>query len=30
VLLHDATGQNTPEALPMILDGLAQAGYCTE
>jgi peptidoglycan/xylan/chitin deacetylase (PgdA/CDA1 family) len=30
VLLHDATGQNTPEALPMILEGLARAGYCTE
>jgi peptidoglycan-N-acetylglucosamine deacetylase len=29
VLLHDATGQNTPAALPMILDGLAERGYCT-
>ena len=28
VLLHDATGQNTPAALPMILDGLAERGYC--
>ena len=30
VLLHDGTGQNTPEALPMILDGLAERGYCTQ
>jgi peptidoglycan/xylan/chitin deacetylase (PgdA/CDA1 family) len=30
VLLHDGTGQNTPAALPMILDGLAEAGYCTQ
>jgi peptidoglycan/xylan/chitin deacetylase (PgdA/CDA1 family) len=29
VLLHDGTGQNTPAALPMILDGLADRGYCT-
>ncbi len=29
VLLHDGTGQNTPAALPMILDGLAERGYCT-
>jgi peptidoglycan/xylan/chitin deacetylase (PgdA/CDA1 family) len=29
VLLHDATGRNTPAALPMILDGLAERGYCT-
>jgi peptidoglycan-N-acetylglucosamine deacetylase len=29
VLLHDGTGQNTPAALPMILDGLATRGYCT-
>jgi peptidoglycan/xylan/chitin deacetylase (PgdA/CDA1 family) len=29
ILLHDGTGQNTPAALPMILDGLAQRGYCT-
>ncbi|HEX2300303.1 MAG TPA: polysaccharide deacetylase family protein [Pseudonocardiaceae bacterium] len=29
VLLHDSTGQNTPAALPMILDGLATRGYCT-
>ncbi len=28
VLLHDATGANTPAALPMILDGLAARGYC--
>ena len=28
VLLHDATGRNTPAALPMILDGLAERGYC--
>jgi peptidoglycan/xylan/chitin deacetylase (PgdA/CDA1 family) len=28
ILLHDGTGQNTPEALPMILDGLAERGYC--
>ena len=30
VLLHDATGQNTPAALPMILDGLAERGYCAQ
>ncbi len=30
VLLHDATGQNTPAALPMILDGLAERGYCVQ
>jgi peptidoglycan/xylan/chitin deacetylase (PgdA/CDA1 family) len=30
VLLHDGTGQNTPAALPMILDGLADRGYCTQ
>jgi peptidoglycan/xylan/chitin deacetylase (PgdA/CDA1 family) len=30
VLLHDGTGANTPEALPMILDGLADRGYCTQ
>ncbi|SES68360.1 polysaccharide deacetylase family protein [Geodermatophilus poikilotrophus] len=30
VLLHDATGQNTPAALPMILDGLSARGYCTQ
>jgi peptidoglycan-N-acetylglucosamine deacetylase len=29
VLLHDGSGQNTPAALPMILDGLAERGYCT-
>lgn len=29
VLLHDGSGANTPEALPMILDGLADRGYCT-
>jgi peptidoglycan/xylan/chitin deacetylase (PgdA/CDA1 family) len=29
VLLHDGTGANTPEALPMILDGLAARGLCT-
>jgi peptidoglycan/xylan/chitin deacetylase (PgdA/CDA1 family) len=28
ILLHDGTGANTPEALPMILDGLADQGYC--
>jgi peptidoglycan/xylan/chitin deacetylase (PgdA/CDA1 family) len=29
VLLHDgALGVNTPAALPMILDGLADMGYC--
>jgi peptidoglycan-N-acetylglucosamine deacetylase len=28
VLLHDGTGANTPEALPMILNGLADMGYC--
>ncbi len=30
VLLHDGTGHNTPAALPMILDGLADRGYCTQ
>jgi peptidoglycan/xylan/chitin deacetylase (PgdA/CDA1 family) len=30
VLLHDGTGENTPAALPMILDGLATRGYCTQ
>ncbi|SHN76374.1 Polysaccharide deacetylase [Geodermatophilus obscurus] len=30
VLLHDSTGRNTPAALPMILDGLASRGYCTQ
>ncbi|WP_448608389.1 polysaccharide deacetylase family protein [Geodermatophilus sp. URMC 60] len=30
VLLHDGTGHNTPAALPMILDGLAARGYCTQ
>jgi peptidoglycan/xylan/chitin deacetylase (PgdA/CDA1 family) len=30
VLLHDGTGANTPEALPMILDGLADRGYCAQ
>ena len=30
VLLHDGSGQNTPAALPMILDGLAARGYCTQ
>jgi hypothetical protein len=30
VLLHDGTGQNTATALPMILDGLAETGYCTQ
>jgi peptidoglycan/xylan/chitin deacetylase (PgdA/CDA1 family) len=30
VLLHDGTGQNTPAALPMILDGLAERGYCAQ
>ena len=30
VLLHDGTGQNTPAALPMILDGLAETGYCIQ
>jgi peptidoglycan/xylan/chitin deacetylase (PgdA/CDA1 family) len=30
VLLHDGTGANTPVALPMILDGLADRGYCTQ
>jgi peptidoglycan/xylan/chitin deacetylase (PgdA/CDA1 family) len=29
ILLHDGTGANTAEALPMILDGLADMGYCT-
>jgi peptidoglycan/xylan/chitin deacetylase (PgdA/CDA1 family) len=28
VLLHDGTGANTAEALPMILDGLAEKGFC--
>ena len=28
ILLHDGTGANTPEALPMILSGLADLGYC--
>jgi peptidoglycan-N-acetylglucosamine deacetylase len=28
VLLHDGTGANTAEALPMILDGLAERGFC--
>jgi peptidoglycan-N-acetylglucosamine deacetylase len=28
ILLHDGTGANTPEALPMILNGLADMGYC--
>jgi peptidoglycan-N-acetylglucosamine deacetylase len=28
VLLHDGTGANTPEALPMILTGLGDMGYC--
>jgi peptidoglycan-N-acetylglucosamine deacetylase len=28
ILLHDGSGANTPEALPMILDGLADMGYC--
>lgn len=30
VLLHDGSGANTPEALPMILDGLAERGLCTK
>ena len=30
VLLHDGTGQNTAAALPMILDGLRERGYCTQ
>ena len=30
VLLHDGTGANTPEALPLILDGLAERGYCAD
>ena len=30
VLLHDSTGRNTPAALPLILDGLATRGYCTQ
>jgi peptidoglycan-N-acetylglucosamine deacetylase len=29
VLLHDATGANTPEAVPLVLEGLAALGYCT-
>ncbi|MGY1643720.1 polysaccharide deacetylase family protein [Geodermatophilus sp. SYSU D00703] len=29
VLLHDATGANTPEAVPLVLQGLAELGYCT-
>jgi peptidoglycan-N-acetylglucosamine deacetylase len=28
ILLHDGTGANTPRALPMILTGLADEGYC--
>jgi peptidoglycan-N-acetylglucosamine deacetylase len=28
IILHDGTGANTPEALPMILNGLADMGYC--
>jgi peptidoglycan/xylan/chitin deacetylase (PgdA/CDA1 family) len=28
ILLHDGTGANTPKALPMILNGLADRGYC--
>ena len=28
ILLHDGTGANTPEALPMILNGLVDMGYC--
>src|SRR3954470_21684313 len=28
ILLHDGSGANAPEALPMILDGLADMGYC--
>ncbi|MGY1706243.1 polysaccharide deacetylase family protein [Geodermatophilus sp. SYSU D00697] len=28
VLLHDGSGANTAEALPLILDGLAEEGYC--
>ncbi len=30
VLLHDATGANTATALPMILAGLTDRGYCTQ
>jgi peptidoglycan/xylan/chitin deacetylase (PgdA/CDA1 family) len=30
VLLHDGTGANTAAALPMVLDGLAARGYCTQ
>jgi len=30
VLLHDGTGTNTAAALPMILDGLGERGYCAE
>ncbi len=30
VLLHDATGANTVAALPMILAGLTDRGYCTQ
>jgi len=29
VLLHDGSGANTAEALPLILEGLAERGYCT-
>jgi peptidoglycan-N-acetylglucosamine deacetylase len=29
VLLHDAWTQSTAEALPMILDGLTERGFCT-
>ena len=28
ILLHDGTGANTPEALPMLFTGLADLGYC--
>jgi peptidoglycan-N-acetylglucosamine deacetylase len=30
VLLHDGTGRHTPAALPLILDGLAERGYCPQ
>jgi len=30
VLLHDGTGENTAAALPMVLDGLAERGYCVQ
>ena len=30
VLLRAGTGQNTAAALPMILDGLSERGYCTQ